>query len=174
MKKVNFKELCTADLVIDCIYEGGQHGNVTDDPIGKVLPGSGNLGGFRPAGRGRHKNYIVLYTSGEDQDWPDTIDLNTGKLIYYGDNKTPGHDLHDTPKRGNLILKNVFDILHLTSTDLIQIPPFFVFTKFPTPVSARSVQVRRQVGQLSRWPTRRSRPESLSSWSMARKSRPSQ
>ena len=60
------------------------------------MPGSGNQGAFRAAGNGEDKKFVVLYTSGEDPDWPDHLDLNTGQFVYFGDNKTPGHELHDT------------------------------------------------------------------------------
>ncbi len=41
MNKINFKKLYTADVIVDEVYEGGRIGNVSDDPIGKVLPGCG-------------------------------------------------------------------------------------------------------------------------------------
>src|SRR5207253_1725429 len=44
-----------------------------------------------------------------------------------GDNKKPGHELHDTPRGGNIILKRVFEALHLG--DRTSVPPFFVFTR---------------------------------------------
>ena len=39
----------------------------------------------------------------------------TGRLgyAYYGDNKTPGRDLHDTKKGENSYLRNWFDYLHM-------------------------------------------------------------
>lgn len=142
MKVFGFTELQDADLIIDAIYEGGASGNVGDDPISRLIPGSGNLGGFRAAGRGKVKNYIVLYTSGEDKDWPDSIDLSAGRFVYFGDNKTPGHELHDTRRGGNLILRNVFTWLHTGINTRSKIPPIFVFTKFPTMNSTRSVQFK--------------------------------
>ena len=137
---IAFEELGKADLIIDAVYEGGGAGHSGDDPISKVLPGVGNQGGFRAAGRGDDKRFVVLYTSGEDSDWPDHLDLNTGQFVYYGDNKTPGHELHDTGPGGNRLLRRVFDQLHAAATERSQIPPFFVFKKYPTPRSTRSVQ----------------------------------
>lgn len=102
MKKYSFESLHISDLVIDAVYEGGYQGNTNDDPISKIFPGLGNMGGFRYAGRGDAKKLIVLYSSMSDADWPDTIDTSKGQFIYYGDNKKPGHEIHDTPKRGNL------------------------------------------------------------------------
>lgn len=137
---IAFEELGKADLIIDAVYEGGGAGHSGDDPISKVLPGVGNQGGFRVAGHGHDKRFVVLYTSGEDSDWPDDLDLNTGQFVYYGDNKTPGHKLHDTGRGGNRLLRRVFDQLHAAATERSQIPPFFIFKKYPTPRSTRSVQ----------------------------------
>lgn len=140
MKVFKHEELVTYNLVIDAVYEGGNAGNSGDDPISKMLPGVGNMGGFRVAGKGNKKKYVVLYTSGEDPDWPDRLDLETGRFTYYGDNKTPGHELHDTTPRGNLLLKNSFDWLHAQPHQRASIPPFFIFRKHPTASGARSVQ----------------------------------
>jgi len=59
-------------LLIDAVYTGGNAEHSGDDPISKLLKGSGNPGVFRAAGRGEDKVFVVLYTSGEDKDWPDT------------------------------------------------------------------------------------------------------
>jgi len=142
MKVVPFQDINACDLIIDAIYEGGSSGNTRDDPISRLLPGSGNQGGFRASGRGENKNFVVLYTSGEDKDWPDRIDLNTGQFVYYGDNKRPGHELHDTRRGGNEILRRCFDLLYSSVSDRTLIPPFFVFSKHPTSSSSRSVQFK--------------------------------
>ena len=134
--------LSTSDLIIDAIYEGGRQGNAADDPISKILQGVGNQGGFRAAGRGPDKKYVVLYTSGEDKDWPDTLDLSTGQFIYFGDNKRPGHQLHETPRKGNEILRRVFELLHASPPMRASVPPFFIFKRYPTPASSRSVQFK--------------------------------
>ena len=55
--------------------------------ISKLIPGTGNLGGFRAAGTREDKKVVVLYTSGEDRDWPNRLDPNEGKFVYFGDNK---------------------------------------------------------------------------------------
>jgi len=142
MQVFAYDELCKMNLIIDAICEGGSSVGELGDPISRVLPGCGNLGGFRAAGRGTEKKFVVLYTSGEDKDWPDSIDSNTGRFVYFGDNKTPGHKLHDTPKRGNSILRNSFNWLHSIPPEREKIPPFFIFRKFPTESSSRSVQFK--------------------------------
>ncbi|MDC2993041.1 restriction endonuclease [bacterium] len=142
VRVVSHEDVQNADLVIDAVYEGGAAGHSGDDPISKLLKGSGNQGGFRAAGRGEDKKFVVLYTTGEDKDWPDRLDLNTGQFVYYGDNKTPGHELHDTRPGGNRILRRVFDLLHSATPVRTKIPPFFIFKKYPTPRSSRSVQFK--------------------------------
>src|SRR6202795_1493000 len=102
----------TSDLVVDAVYEGGQARHTGDDPISKALKGAGNQGGFRAAGIGQDKKFVVLYTSGEERDLTDILVRNTGQFVYYGDNKTPGHELQDTGPGGNRILRRVFGLLH--------------------------------------------------------------
>jgi len=106
-KTFSFSELSNSHLVLDANYEGGSKKNASDDPINKLI-GCGNQGGFRYKGslvKG-NINLCVLYSELTDADWPDKLDLESGVFVYYGDNKTPGHDLHDTKKRGNIILRN--------------------------------------------------------------------
>jgi hypothetical protein len=141
-RTIPFEALSTADLFVDAIYEGSPDGQLASEPISNLLPGGGNMGGFRLAGRGQDKNFVVLFTTGEDRDWPDRIDHNTGQFVYYGDNKSPGHELHDTPKSGNLVLRRVFELLHASPPNRALIPPFFIFSKHPTPTSARAVQFK--------------------------------
>lgn len=107
-EKVPFTGLADADLILDRVYEGGSRGNVGDDVIGKLLP-VGNQGGFRFKGSVRRGtvHMVALYTSGVEVDWPDHIDPTTGDFTYYGDNRKPGKDLHDTPRGGNELLRQM-------------------------------------------------------------------
>lgn len=139
---IPFEQLPTADLIVDATYEGGQAPNSGSDPIAKLLPGAGNQGGFRAAGSGDQKRFVVLYTSGEEGDWPDYLDLNTGQFTYYGDNRTPGHELHETVRGGNRLLRRAFEQAHADAAARALVPPFFVFSKNPTAASSRSVQFR--------------------------------
>jgi hypothetical protein len=41
MRTINFSELSTSSLVVDAVYEGGSSGNAGDDPISKLLKGTG-------------------------------------------------------------------------------------------------------------------------------------
>jgi hypothetical protein len=128
---VKFADLPTSDLIVDAIYESGAKGNASDDPLAKLLPVS-NQGGFRYVGKfsGNSIRAVVLYSSMDDINWPDFLDEETGIFNYYGDNKKPGRELHDTPRKGNLLLKKLFDEAHsLNNEDRKNVAPVFVFTK---------------------------------------------
>jgi hypothetical protein len=126
---VPFDELANADLRIDAIYEGGIAGTAADDPLARLLPG-GNQGGFRykksPSGGFL---FLILYTDLADPDWPDHLDVDLGRFTYYGDNKRPGHALHDTPRGGNRALRDIFAAVHASPSQRDQVPPIFVFSK---------------------------------------------
>lgn len=139
MKSISFEQLAITSLVVDAVYEGGSNGNAGDDPISKLLKGTGNQGGFRVAGTFGSWKWIVLYTSGEDSDWPDTLDTLTGEFVYYGDNKTAGHELHETNQGGNRVLREIFAKAHSHNRP-VEVPPIFIFKKYPTASSKRSVQ----------------------------------
>src|SRR5262249_9568177 len=52
-------------------------------------------------------------------------DPETGVFTYYGDNKKPGRELHDTPRYGDVLLRNMFGALHTRRRDLV--PPVLIF-----------------------------------------------
>ena len=140
MKVVGFEQLSRADLEVANIYEGGLGGILAGEPISKVLSGAGNQGGIRIAGRVGARKFVVLFTTLIDQDWPDDLDSRTAKLVYYGDNKVPGRELHDTAPGGNLLFKEVFADLHSVESRRHLIPPFFLFSRSKTEESGRSVE----------------------------------
>ena len=140
MNIVPFVQLESADLVVDAVYEGGPANNWSAEPLSKLLPSCGNRGGFRIVGGSKYPKYVVLYSSMEDLDWPDDLDMHTGRFDYYGDNKIPGKDIRDTTKKGNRFLEAVFNEIHSTTPNYRQVPPFLVFAKSPTANSSRSVQ----------------------------------
>jgi len=127
-REVPFGELASSDLIVDATYKGGTSGTFADDPLSKIM-GCGNQGGFRIVGNLKRPKLAVLYSSLNDPDWPDALDYQTGLFVYYGDNKSPGHELHDTPRKGNLLLKLCFDAIHSSQNKRTKVPPFFVFTK---------------------------------------------
>jgi hypothetical protein len=138
---VEFDQLSDCDLILDRVYKGGAAGNSGDDPLNRLLPGIGNQGGFRTAGRLAKDavRLVVLYTSGAEPDWPDELDPYTGTFTYFGDNRSPGRELHDTWKRGNLLLSSVFERAHAGHTGRSKVPPFLLFDK---PGSGRDVRFR--------------------------------
>ena len=127
---VPFDQFWNADLHVDRVYEGGRVGNAGDDQIQRLLP-VGNQGGIRYSGSLPRSDIrlIVLYTSGGDRDWPDAFDLFTGVFTYYGDNKRPGHELHDTSRSGNALLRRVFDLTRTPVSPRYGVPPILVFSK---------------------------------------------
>jgi hypothetical protein len=135
-QQFKFEDLPYCELIVDAIYES-DGSTISGEPITKLL-GVGNQGGFRLLGKGSQKKLVVLYTTGEDSDWPDILDIATGKFLYFGDNKVPGSDLHD--KLGNVLLRDTFDSLHAQNRS--SIPPFFVFRKFALDGKPRSVQFK--------------------------------
>ncbi|MEU1509195.1 restriction endonuclease [Kitasatospora sp. NPDC005748] len=126
-----FDELTDVDLHLDAFYPGGTKGNISDDPINKLVPKVGNQGGFRLAGSPWNQDVrlAVLYTTGREPDWPDALDPQTGTFTYYGDNRKPGHELHGTNPGGNLLLRDVFAASHAGPEERRRIPPFLLFEK---------------------------------------------
>ena len=125
-KIISFGELASADLIVDAIYQGGTRGNAGDDPLPALLR-LALQGGFRRRGTPEKLEMLALISSFADVDWPDELDRETGVLTYFGDNKHPGKELHDTPKQGNAILRNIFANAHQGVEGRRRVPPIFVF-----------------------------------------------
>lgn len=120
-------------LTIDCVYKNRVPYRNWSDSVLDTMMQVGSSGGFRLNGSYKNEfnvNYVVLYSTGEDIYWQDTMDEALGKYIYYGDNQKAGRDLHDTKLGGNLVLREVFDFASsMNYEDRINIPPFFLFEK---------------------------------------------
>lgn len=132
MVEVSFDELNTADLVVDTVYKGGKIGGKASEVLSKLLPNCSNSGGFRKIMRKDGSGmpaYVVLYTSMQELAWPDYLDEETGVFRYYGDNRTPGRTLLDTPRKGNQLLEFVFECLNSKDGSIKNIPPFLIFKK---------------------------------------------
>ncbi|MEQ4488275.1 MAG: restriction endonuclease [Dehalococcoides mccartyi] len=124
-----FSELPIAPIFIDAVYESGGSTKLDHEPISKLLPKTGNRGGFRVTKRADNKTlpaYIVLYSTFTELEWPDSFYPETGILKYYGDNRQAGTDLHSTHKNGNKYLRDIFKWLN-DDVKREDIPPFFVF-----------------------------------------------
>ena len=129
---VAFEELSEAALVVDTIYKGGKVNGKGSEVLSKLLPNCSKSGGFRKVMRKDGSGlpaYVVLYTSMQELAWPDYLDEETGVFRYYGDNRTPGRTILDTPRKGNQLLEFVFDCLNSKDGAIKNIPPFFIFKK---------------------------------------------
>lgn len=120
-------DLPSADLSVDEVYGGSRNGDASDDPLPKLL-GVDNGAGFRHLGKRPETatlKMLALKTSFNKPNWPDSLNRETGIFTYYGDNLKPGK-LHETPRQGNAILRNLFDDAHnLEKNEYF--PPVFVF-----------------------------------------------
>ena len=124
--EIPFDEAMTADLIVDAIYKGGNTKNLASEVVSKILSVD-NAGGFRYKGSVIRNETIrvALTTSGKEFEWPDNLDMELGIFTYYGDNRNPGKEIHNTKKKGNLLLKKCFHWLHTDERG--NIPPFFIF-----------------------------------------------
>lgn len=121
---VDFEDLTACDLVPGELYLGGTKGTLADEPISKLLS-VGNQGGIRIAGTGASRR-VVLFSTGEHSDWPDSIDVRTGLVRYFGDNRAPCQPL--LAPKGNRLLHNIFAVGLSSEPARRSCPPFFVFT----------------------------------------------
>lgn len=103
--------------------QGGAAKNLGSDPLARLLP-VGNQGGFRAATQGKLKtvSLVVLFTTLDDPDWPDHLDVESGRFTYYGDNKHPGHTLHETQRGGNALLRRTFAAIHAHPPERLSVP----------------------------------------------------
>jgi len=136
---IPFAQLEGIHLTTGAVYEGGNTGNISDDPLAKLLKG-GNSGGFRYCGSVESLNYLIITINTDNRQWPDTMDPESGTIVCCGDNRSPGHGIHDTPKHGNLILRNIFKNLHGSIDPRCHVPPIFLFSKHPNKASPRSIR----------------------------------
>jgi hypothetical protein len=120
-----------SDLVVDEIYQGGRNGNASDDPLPHLI-GVSNQGGFRYIGTREHPRLAVLTLTLKEPDWPDNLDKETGLFTYFGDNRRPGHELHATPRFGNLLLRDMFDKAHGDQAARATVAPVLIFSNTGT------------------------------------------
>ena len=126
---VPFDDLAGADLIVDVVYQSDRsrpRGSLGAEPLSKLL-GVGNLGGFRPKSGNSGVMAVVLTSSGAETEWPNTIDIHTGTYKYYGDNRTPGTEMHQTKQRGNKILRDAFALASGDAESRSRCPVFFIF-----------------------------------------------
>lgn len=130
MKSVPFDQLASADLVIDANYESNRDDPLVrygSDPLTKLIPGIGNAGGFRIRVRGSEMVGLILTSTGGESEWPDDLNNFDGTYTYYGDNRKPGADLHETKAGGNRRLRELFGMAHGSATERSKCPLILVF-----------------------------------------------
>lgn len=125
---VKFDDLSKCDFVIDAVYEsdGDPLSSIAGEPLHHMLP-VGTMGGFRKSVKGKKLTGLVLTTSGAEAEWPDLLDPVNGTFTYFGDNRHPGRDLHETKQQGNKALREIFDLASIGSSGRSQIPLMLVF-----------------------------------------------
>ena len=128
--KISKEDRVNWKLYVDAVYKANpSKKDISAEVLSKLL-GVKNQGGFRYLGKTKNPNLVILFTSGDDIYWRDELDSALGLLLYYGDNKVPGTDLHRTNLHGNEILRYIFE---LASSDEIEkrknMPPILVFKK---------------------------------------------
>jgi hypothetical protein len=134
VKKYKFEELSNADLVVDAIYEGDKTtSSYGGEPLHHLLPGLGTQGGFRKRkGLGEDFVGLILTSTGNEPDWPDELNPFSGTYTYFGDNRTPGKDLHDTKPGGNKTLAKIFELAHGDENSRSKCPLVLIFESVGT------------------------------------------
>lgn len=119
-------QLGQVDLIVDAVYAGfkTERGGMADPLV--PLVGVSRQGGFRYRGTKERPTLLVLTSNLAEPEWPDQLDETTGTFVYYGDNRHPGRLLHDTPRFGNKLLSQIFELVHLGQRHLV--PPILIFT----------------------------------------------
>lgn len=129
-EKISTEDRVNHSLIIDAVYKANPKEKTMSAEVLSKLLGVKNQGGFRYRGETQEPKLVMLFTSGEDVYWRDEIDSTLGVFLYYGDNKTPGRDLHKTNLHGNEILRYMFSLACSNSIeDRKKIPPVLVFKK---------------------------------------------
>lgn len=132
---VSNNNLGTSNLIVGAMYEGGP--TISHEPLHHLV-GTGNMGGIRTRNSKSGKTaFVAPLTTSEVKDWPDKIDLETGVVTYFGDNKSPELDALDRP--GNRALRALFSRDLSTREGRAMCPPVFMFSS-PDGHVARTVR----------------------------------
>lgn len=135
------------ELLVDGILKNNNlpHADAEFQRFFQFERGINNVSGFRVVGKrgtgsrsgGRPVTELalmVLVTTFEEQEWPDSLDRETGEFIYYGDNRKPGTAINKTVMHGNRYLEEMYRLLHEGRRN--HIPPTLIFEK--TKINGRS------------------------------------
>ena len=128
MNTVPYDNIETSNLVIDCLYEDSREPGspINGQPLLRLFPGIGNMKGIRVIGNTPLWKLYVLTSTEIESDWPDSLDEATGLLTYWGDNRTPGKEIHDQP--GNRFFREIFARAASGLEERRRVPPGFYFT----------------------------------------------
>lgn len=129
------------EVRIDELYRNTNDWKHPDDTFNRFFrfddgKGINNTSGFRPKSKaGGSTNigdcaFCVLVTTFGETEWPDTLDRESGRFTYFGDNRMKGVQLHDTTVGGNRLLERVYSLLHTHKRS--EIPPFLCFETIKT------------------------------------------
>ena len=147
MASFKWEDLASADLVVDATYEGKRQRplDLSCEPLTKLIPGIGNMGGFRKSVNSKTGKTValILTSTGRETAWPDELDMFQGIYTYYGDNRKPGRGLHETPKKGNIQLRDMFALAHGSIQDRQQCPLILIFqnTGYERDITFRGIAV---------------------------------
>jgi hypothetical protein len=130
------------ELHIDALYRNTNDWNKAGDRFNRFFrfadkKGINNTAGFRPKSRKAGSTdivdcaFCVLVTTFGEIEWPDTMDRESGRFTYYGDNRSEGNLLHETSVGGNRLLRHVYSLLH--TQQRARIPPFLCFESLKQP-----------------------------------------
>lgn len=119
---IDFEDIKTSDLIKGAIYKGGSANNLSSEPISKILP-VGNQSGIRFSGKSESPSVVVLYSTFKDKDWPDSLENDL--VVFFGDNKVPGKEIHDLP--GNRVHRSIFNNYYLSKNN--SFPLILLFSK---------------------------------------------
>ncbi len=131
MIEIEYEILDKSDLIVNAVYKGGVTKTLSDEPISKIMK-VGNQSGFRRKGSIKNGKieevqYVVLFSTRNEKEWPNVINEEEGKFYYYGDNRKENNPLLETKQKGNLVLNKAFEALE--KGERKKIPPFFLFEK---------------------------------------------
>ena len=131
MRRVSWEELPYCDLEVGEVYCRGAVGKgVQNEVLHRLLPGVSNSGGIRAVGGWQTSGLCVLFSTDKEPQWPDRKEVKFGSYLYFGDNKTPGKKILDTPRKGNALLNRTFHRAQEGQEGRLDIPVFLIFTAF--------------------------------------------
>ena len=126
---VAYSDLALADLATHRTYRGGPQPHVGADPL-HPLVGVGNSGGFRAKALQDRSAiaFCVLFSTGAVSEWPDGWSSD-GDYVYYGDQRKPGLDVLETPRKGNQLLADIALLMKRGERGRSSVPPLLLFEK---------------------------------------------